>query len=41
MVSWVGGLADTMIDANEMAIAAGVATGFQFGPVPRVVNRCA
>ncbi|MBB3018247.1 starch synthase [Microvirga lupini] len=33
IVSRVGGLADTVIDANEMAIAAGVATGFQFGPV--------
>jgi starch synthase len=29
----VGGLADTVIDANEMAVAAGVATGFQFSPV--------
>lgn len=33
IVSRVGGLADTVIDANEMAIAAGVATGLQFGPV--------
>ena len=33
VVSRVGGLADTVIDANEMAIAAGVATGVQFGPV--------
>ncbi len=33
IVSRVGGLADTVIDANEMALAAGVATGFQFGPV--------
>ena len=33
IVSRVGGLADTVIDANEMAVAAGVATGFQFGPV--------
>ncbi|SEC68915.1 starch synthase [Rhizobiales bacterium GAS191] len=32
VVSRVGGLADTVIDANEAAIAAGVATGFQFGP---------
>lgn len=30
VVSRVGGLADTIIDANEMAIAAGVATGVQF-----------
>ena len=35
IVSRVGGLADTVIDANEMALAAGVATGFQFGPVAR------
>ena len=27
-----GGLADTVIDANEAAVAAGVATGFQFAP---------
>jgi starch synthase len=33
IVSRVGGLADTIIDANEMAIAIGAATGFQFGPV--------
>ena len=30
-----GGLNDTVIDANEMALAGGVATGFQFGPVTR------
>ncbi len=29
VVTRVGGLADTVIDANEMAIAAGVATGLQ------------
>jgi starch synthase len=28
----VGGLADTVIDANEAATAAGVATGVQFYP---------
>lgn len=33
IVSRVGGLADTVIDANEAAVAAGVATGFQFSPV--------
>lgn len=33
VVARVGGLADTVVDANEMAIAAGVATGVQFGPV--------
>ncbi|OYV28159.1 MAG: starch synthase [Parcubacteria group bacterium 20-58-5] len=32
VVARVGGLADTVIDANEAAIAAGVATGVQFGP---------
>ena len=30
IVARVGGLADTVIDANEMALAAGVATGLQF-----------
>jgi starch synthase len=33
IVSRVGGLADTVVDANEMALAAGVATGVQFAPV--------
>lgn len=33
LVSRVGGLADTIIDANEAAIEAGVATGVQFSPV--------
>jgi starch synthase len=33
IVSRVGGLADTIIDANDVALAAGVATGFQFAPV--------
>jgi starch synthase len=33
IVSRVGGLADTVIDANEMALSAGVATGVQFLPV--------
>jgi starch synthase len=32
IVARVGGLADTVIDANEAAIAAGVATGVQFHP---------
>ena len=31
IVSRVGGLADTVIDANEAAVAGGVATGVQFG----------
>lgn len=33
VVARVGGLADTVIDANEMAVEAGVATGVQFAPV--------
>jgi len=33
VVSRVGGLADTVIDANDAALAAGVATGVQFFPV--------
>jgi len=33
VVSRVGGLADSVIDANEAALAAGVATGVQFTPV--------
>jgi starch synthase len=32
IVARTGGLADTIIDANEAAISAGVATGFQFAP---------
>src|SRR4051794_41888661 len=35
LVARVGGLNDTVIDANEMALAAGVASGFQFSPVTR------
>ena len=33
VVSRVGGLADTVIDANPAALVAGVATGVQFSPV--------
>jgi starch synthase len=33
VVSRVGGLADTIIDANPMALAAGLGTGLQFSPV--------
>lgn len=33
IVAHVGGLCDTVIDANEMALAAGVGTGFHFAPV--------
>jgi len=33
VVARVGGLNDTIIEANEMALAVGVATGFQFAPV--------
>ena len=32
LVARVGGLADTVIDANEAALSAGVATGLQFYP---------
>jgi starch synthase len=33
VVARVGGLSDTIIDANEMALTSGVATGVQFAPV--------
>lgn len=33
VVARVGGLADTIIDANDAALQAGVATGLQFSPV--------
>lgn len=33
LVARTGGLADTVIDANSVALASGVATGFQFAPV--------
>lgn len=33
VVARVGGLADTIIDANDAALSAGVATGLQFAPV--------
>jgi starch synthase len=33
VVARTGGLADTVIDANEAAVRASVATGFQFSPV--------
>ncbi len=32
LVARPGGLSDTVIDANEAALSAGVATGFQFTP---------
>jgi starch synthase len=35
VVARVGGLNDSVIDANQVALAAGVATGFQFAPVTR------
>jgi starch synthase len=35
VVSRVGGLADTIVDASEMALAAGAGTGVQFSPVTR------
>jgi starch synthase len=33
VVARTGGLADSVVDANEAALATGVATGFQFSPV--------
>jgi starch synthase len=33
IVARTGGLADTIIDANDAALSAGFATGFQFSPV--------
>ncbi len=33
LVGRTGGLADTVIDANEAALGAGVATGLQFSPI--------
>ncbi|HVY19688.1 MAG TPA: glycogen synthase GlgA [Bauldia sp.] len=44
VVARVGGLADTIIDANDAALSAGVATGIQFAPVEvralaRAINR--
>jgi len=33
VVARVGGLADTVIDANEVTLAENAATGIQFGPV--------
>jgi starch synthase len=37
LVARVGGLNDTIIDASEMALNAGVATGVQFAPVNRTM----
>ena len=39
VVARTGGLADTVIDANEAALSAGVATGFQFTPVNSLTMR--
>ena len=33
IVAHVGGLCDSVIDANEMALASGIGTGFHFAPV--------
>ena len=33
LVAHVGGLVDSVVDANEMALAQGVGTGFHFAPV--------
>lgn len=35
VVARVGGLADTIVDASEMALAAGAGTGIQFAPTTR------
>ena len=39
VVARTGGLADTVIDANEAGLSAGVATGFQFTPVNALTMR--
>jgi starch synthase len=39
VVSRVGGLADTIIDANDAALSAGVATGLQFFPIETMALR--
>ncbi len=41
VVAHTGGLVDTVIDANPMAVAAGVATGIQFAPVNAEMLRAA
>jgi starch synthase len=41
VVARVGGLADTVIDANAAALAQGVATGIQFAPVTAEMMRVA
>jgi starch synthase len=41
LVARVGGLADTVIDANEMALAGNAATGVQFAPVDANMLRAA
>jgi starch synthase len=41
LVARTGGLADTVIDANEAAVQAGVATGFQFAPITAEAMRFA
>jgi starch synthase len=35
LVAHVGGLVDSVIDANEAALSAGIGTGFHFAPVTR------
>jgi starch synthase len=41
VVARVGGLADTIVDANDAAISAGVATGLQFAPVTQAALEAA
>jgi starch synthase len=41
LVAHVGGLADSVVDANEMALAAGAGTGFHFAPVTQEMLQAA
>jgi starch synthase len=41
LVAHVGGLVDSVVDANEMALAAGAGTGFHFAPVTQEMLQAA
>lgn len=41
LVAHVGGLADSVVDANEMALAEGIGTGFHFAPVTQEMLQAA
>jgi starch synthase len=41
LVAHVGGLVDSVVDANEMALAEGVGTGFHFAPVTQEMLQAA